>query len=113
MSSTRQQKYARLIQKEVADILQQETRNLFGNILLTVTEVRVSPDLSVAKVYVSLFPVKEKGPVFEKLREHAFEIRKSLGMRIRHQARIVPELVFYLDETLDQADRIDELLKKK
>ncbi|TND08229.1 MAG: ribosome-binding factor A [Bacteroidetes bacterium] len=113
MQSTRQQKFSRLVQKEIAEILMREAKGLFGNTMITVTEVRVSPDLSVAKIYVSLFPVKDRETVFDLLLEHTKEIRKHLGNRIRHQARITPELIFYLDDTLDEAERIDQLLKKK
>lgn len=113
MDSTRQQKFSRLIQKELADIFQRETRALFGSpIMITVTQTRVSPDLSVAKVYLSLFPVSDKSEWLDRIREKRFEIRHQLGNRIRNQARIVPELVFYIDDSLDYADRINELLKK-
>lgn len=112
MDSTRQQKFARLIQKDMAEIFQKETRNKFGSVMITVTQVRVSPDLGVAKIYVSLFPVKDKEALLKTIREHSQELRHLLGTRIRHQARVVPELIFYLDDSLDYAERIDELLKK-
>lgn len=110
--STRQLKFGRLLQKELAEYFQKEARNAFGPIMITVTIVRVSPDLGVAKVYVSLFPVKDKESVLKKIREKTFDIRKWVGTRIKNQARIVPELVFYIDDSLDYAERIDELLKK-
>lgn len=112
MDSTRQLKFSRLIQKELAEIFQLEMKGKFGAIMITVTQVRVSPDLGVAKVYVSLFPVKEKGKVLEIIRKNTHEIRGLLGKRIRHQARIIPELIFYVDDSLDYAERIDQLLKK-
>jgi ribosome-binding factor A len=112
MESTRQLKFARLIQKEMAEIFQADTRGIFGNVMITVTIVRVSPDLGVAKIYVSLFPVKDKTKLLEKIKDHTHELRGMLGNRIRHQVRIVPELLFYLDDSLDYAERIDELLKK-
>jgi len=112
MENTRQQKFARLIQKEIAEILQREAKTIVSGSLVTVTEVRVSPDLSVAKIYVSIFPPPARETTFARLREKTFEIRRILGTRIRHQARVVPELIFYLDNTLDEADRIEQLLKK-
>jgi ribosome-binding factor A len=112
MESTRQQKFARLIQKEMAEIFQTEVRGLFGNVMITVTVVRVSPDLGVAKIYVSLFPVKDKDALLKNIRENTSKLRGLLGGRIRKQARVVPELVFFLDDSLDYAEHIDKLLKK-
>ncbi len=112
MDSTRQQKFSRLIQKELGEIFLLETKGKFGNIMITVTETRVSPDLGMAKVYVSLFPVKDKEQVLTLIKKNTSEIRGLLGKRIRHQARVIPELVFYIDDSLDYAERINELLKK-
>lgn len=112
MESTRQLKFARLVQREMAEILRSDSRGLFGPVMITVTLVRVSPDLGVAKIYVSLFPVKDKDKLLEQIRKHTPELRHTLGTKIRHQARVVPELIFYLDDSLDYAERIDELLKK-
>lgn len=112
MESTRQLKFARLVQKEMADIFQKDTKGIFGQVLITVTHVHASPDLGVAKVYVSLFPVKEKDGLLGKIKEHTVELRRILGTRIRHQVRVIPELIFYLDDSLDYAERINELLKK-
>lgn len=112
MDSTRQQKFSRLIQKEIAEIFQFETKGKFGSIMITVTQVKVSPDLGVAKIYVSLFPVKEKDKMLDVIRKSSNEIRGLLGKRIRHQARVIPELIFYVDDSLDYAERIENLLKK-
>lgn len=112
MDSTRQQKFSRLIQKEVAEIFQFDMKGKFGAIMITVTQVRVSPDLGVAKIYVSLFPVKQKEQMLDVIKRHTSEIRGLLGKRIRKQARIIPELIFYIDDSLDYAERIEELLKK-
>jgi ribosome-binding factor A len=112
MDSTRQQKFSRLIQKEIAEIFQFDIKAKFGAIMITVTQVRVSPDLGVAKIYVSLFPVKEKDKVLDLIRKNTAEIRGLLGKRIRHQARVIPELIFYVDDSLDYAEHIDNLLKK-
>ena len=112
MDTKRQLKVSRLIQKELGDIFQRETRTLFGNALITVTQVRVSPDLSVAKVYVSLFNVPDTKILLKSIQEHTKEVRMKLSDRIRKQVRIIPNLVFFLDDSLDYAMRIDELLKK-
>lgn len=112
MSSTvRQQKFSRLIQKELSDIFQRDQRGLLGNSFITIVEVRVSPDLSVAKVYISMMLAPDKKAVLEKLDVHKKEIRKALGDRIRNQARIIPELAFFIDEVEEKAQRMDEILK--
>ena len=112
METTRQLKSARLIQKEMAEIFLTESRGLFGNVMITVTLVRVSPDLGVAKIYVSLFPVKDKNALLEQIKEKTPELRRKLGNRIAKQVRIIPEIIFYLDDSLDYAEHINELLKK-
>ena len=112
MSSTvRQQKFSRLIQKELSDIFQRDQRGLLGNSFITIVDVRVSPDLSVAKVYISMMLAPDKKAVLEKLDLHKKEIRKALGDRIRNQARIIPELAFFIDEVEEKAQRMDEILK--
>ena len=112
MDTTRHLKVSRLIQKELGDIFQRETRMLFGKALITVTQVRVSPDLGVAKVYVSLFNVPDTKVLLKLIQEHTKDIRTKLSDRIKKQVRIIPNLVFFLDDSLDYAMRIDELLKK-
>jgi len=110
--STRQLKVAREIQKELAEIIRSKGMGAYGGALVTVSEVRVSPDLSVAKVYVSIFPSEKQGPVMEILQENNKALRGELGNKMGKQLRIVPELIFYLDTTLDYAQHIEELLKK-
>ena len=112
MDTTRQNKVSRLLQKELAEIFQRESRNLFGGAFITVTQVRVSPDLSSAKVYVSLFLVKDTGALLKQIKEMYSEIRKQLGIRIKKQLRIVPALDFFIDDSMDYAEKIDRLLKK-
>lgn len=109
--SMRQQKFARLIHKELSDIFQRDKRGLLDNVFITIADVRVNPDLSVAKIYVSMMLAKDKNAVLENLNYHKKEIRKALGDRIRNQARIVPELIFYIDEVEENAQRIEELIK--
>ena len=112
MDTTRQLKVSRLIQKEIGEIFQRETRIFFGTALITVTQVRVSPDLSIAKIYVSLFNVPDTQVLLKLIQVHTKEIRIKLSERIKKQVRIIPNLVFFLDDSLDYAMRIDELLKK-
>src|ERR1044072_6760742 len=112
MDSQRQLKVSRLLQKELGEIFQRETRLLFGNALITVTQVRVSPDLGVAKVYVSLFNVPDTKALLESIKANTKEIRMKLAERMKKQLRIIPNLTFFHDDSLDYAMRIDELLKK-
>jgi ribosome-binding factor A len=112
MDSQRQLKVSRLLQKELGEIFQRETRPLFGNALITVTQVRVSPDLGIAKVYVSLFNAPDNKALLESIKTHTKEIRMKLSDRVKKQVRVIPNLAFYLDDSLDYAMRIDELLKK-
>lgn len=109
--SVRQQKFSRLIQKELSDIFQRDQRGILGNAFITIVDVRISPDLSVAKVYISMMLAPDKKAVLNKLDDHKKEIRKSLGARIRNQARIVPELAFFIDEVEEKAQRMDDLIK--
>lgn len=111
MSSTvRQQKYAKLIQKELSDIFQRDKRGIVGNAFISIAEVRISPDLSVAKVYISMLLAKDKQAIIDNLDLHKKEIRKALGERIRNQARIVPEINFFADEVEENAARMDEII---
>ncbi len=111
MDTLRQNKISRLIQKELASFFQSESRNYFQGKMITVTQVRVSPDLSLAKVYVSIFPLKENEDFLPTITQHTKIIRNGLSRKIRYQVRIIPELVFYRDDSIDYADRIDKLLR--
>ena len=111
METTRQQKVARLLQKELADILQVEARNIAAG-LITVTAVDISKDFSFARIYLSIFGVSDKQLILNELNNHKKELRFKLGKRIKHQLRIVPEINFLLDETLDYIENIDNLLKQ-
>jgi ribosome-binding factor A len=112
MDSIRQQKIGKMIQTEMADMLLKDFRHLCGKALVTVTQVRVTPDLSIARVYLSIFAAEDKNSVLNHFPEHVSEIRFTLGKRIRHQVRIIPELQFYIDDSLDFIERIDKALKK-
>ena len=112
MESTRQHKIARLIQKDMSDILLWYARTLHGT-LISVSEVRVSPDLSIAHIYLSIFPQDKVAQTMTLIEENMHRFRGELGTleRLeRHQLRIIPEIVFHLDETIDRMERIDELL---
>ena len=109
--TTRQQKFSRLIQKELSDIFQKDKRGIVGSEFITIADVKVSPDLSVAKIYVSMMLAKDKAKTLEKLNQRKPEIRKALGDSIRKQVRIIPELIFYIDEVEENAHRIEDLIK--
>ena len=111
METTRQNKIARLIQKDLSNIFQAQTRQT-RNLLVSVSVVRISPDLSVAKAYLSIFPSERSQEVLQNINEHASEIRYELVKLERHQLRIIPELKFFLDDSLDYVDHIDELLNQ-
>lgn len=112
MESTRQQKYARLLQKELGEIFQQDTKHLFGKAFVTITLVKVSPDLGFAKVYLSMFLVDKPAELLDKINERKGQIRKQLGQRIGKQVRIIPEIAFYIDDTEERAQRMDQLIDK-
>lgn len=109
---TRQLKVAREIQKDLAEMLRCKGMAAFGGAMVTVSEVRISPDLSVAKAYISVFPSDKAKSVMTMLEENKKAIRGELGHRVAKQLRIVPNIDFYLDTTLDYAEHIEELLKK-
>ena len=109
MESTRQAKIARLIQKELSEILRQQTAKTNG-ILVSVSAVRVSPDLSIARAYLSIFPSDKAKDILENINRSARTIRYELGQKVRFQLRKIPELAFHLDDSLDYIEHIDHLL---
>ncbi len=100
------------MQKELAEILRQKTTELARGKMITVTTVRVSPDLGMAKVYLSIFPSDDSEETLESIRENTPRIRNELGNKVRHQLRLIPEIAFYLDDSLDYIDNIDSLLNE-
>ena len=112
MESTRQKKVSRLIQKELSVIFQQNTQEILGNILVTLTIVRISPDLADANIFLSIFPVDDPESALKVIKSNTVMIRKKLGESVRNQLRIVPTLQFYLDDSAAYAEEIDRLLKK-
>ena len=112
MDTTRQQKVGRLLQKELAAILLKEGKKMYGSALITVTQVSVSRDFSFARVYLSVFGAEDKSQILKNIQTNKKEIRFLLGQNIKNQLRIVPELVFEIDNTLDYIENIDNLLKQ-
>ena len=111
MQETRQNKIARLLQKELAEIFQSQTRMMRG-VMVSVTRVKVSPDLSICTAHLSIFPSNEGEELLRNINANEKSVRYELGKRIRNQVRIIPELRFFIDDSLDYIERIDELLKK-
>lgn len=110
--STRQLKVARELQRDLSEIIRLRGMAAFGGAMVSVSEVRISPDLSVAKVFVSVFPSDKQQSSMQILKEETRSIRGELGRKVAKQLRIVPELDFFLDTTIDYAEHIEELLKK-
>lgn len=110
METTRQAKISRLLQKELSEIFRQQTAKTHGTIV-SVSTVRVSPDLSVAKVYLSVFPSQQAQAVIEAIKASAKTVRYELAQKVRFVLRKTPELQFYLDDTLDYLENIDHLLE--
>lgn len=111
METTRQNKISRLIQKELSEIFLLQTKAMSG-VLVSVSAVRISPDMSIARVYLSVFPSEKSQEIVKNINDNMKSIRFELGTRVRHQLRIIPELKFFVDDSLDYVERIDELLKK-
>lgn len=111
MDTTRQLKINRLLQKELSEVFLLQTRSAQG-LLVSVSQVRVSPDLSTARVYLSIFPSENGATVLHSIQQQAKSIKHDLAARLRFQLRRMPELTFFLDDSLDYAESIDNLLNK-
>jgi ribosome-binding factor A len=111
MDSMRQQKINRMIQKELGIAFLREARNLFSGAMVTVTKVHISKDLAIAKIYLSIFAHGDKKALLELIRHHGKELRYYLGQHLHNQLRIIPELQFFEDDSLDYIENIDHLLK--
>lgn len=109
MEGKRQAKIARLIQKELSEIFRRQTAAM-GNVLVSVSTVRVSPDLSIAKVYLSIFPPEKGNDILENIRKQSKTVRYELAAAVRETLRKCPDLQFFLDDSLDYAENIDRLL---
>ncbi len=108
--STRQKKFSRLIQKELSEIFQKEAKEYAGGSLLTITIVRTTPDLGLAKVYLSFFPDDKTGERLAKLQNEKAVIKKILGGRIRNEVRVIPDIVFFLDDSYNDANQMNTLI---
>ena len=111
METTRQNKIARLIQKELSDIFQRQTSRMRG-VLVSVSACRISPDLSVCRVYLSVFPSERAEELVGNINANQKQVRYDLGRRVGQQLRIIPELKFFVDDSLDYAEHIDNLIKE-
>ncbi|MDD3878008.1 MAG: ribosome-binding factor A [Bacteroidales bacterium] len=112
MESKRQSKISRLIQKDLSEIFQNDYQNFFGPVLITVTKARVTPDLSLARIFLSIFGNADKNIVLENIKKQSWEIRKKFGLRAKNQLRIIPNFEFTIDDSLDYIEKIETLLKK-
>ena len=111
MESTRQKKVSRLILKEMAEIFLRKGNEMAPGKMVSITKVRVSPDLSYAKIYISIFPSANQEETLNAIKDHSTRLRFELGHKVRTQLRIVPEITFFIDDSLDYIDNIDRLLK--
>ena len=111
MQETRQNRIARLLQKELSVIFQEQTRQMHG-VMVSVTRVKVSPNLSICTAHLSIFPSERGEEILANIEQNVKAVRYTLGQRVRNQLRIIPELRFFIDDSLDYIDRIDQLLKK-
>ncbi len=112
MDSTRQKKIGRLVQKEMSEIFRKDVNDILMGTMVSVTVARVTSDMSIAKIYLSIFPKTNKSEVFSNITRSASRLRFLLGKRTGKQLRIIPELQFFIDDSLDYIDHIDELLKE-
>ena len=112
MESIKQKKVGKIIQETLSGIFQREGANIYGQAFITITNVSVTPDLLVARVYLSIYNVRDKEGIVAKIEAEKNHLRKQLGNRIKHQMRRVPELQFFLDDTLDYVFKMEEVFKK-
>ena len=110
MESKRQQKFARLLQKELAEVFQRDVSHLFNGAYLSITTVRTSPDLGVAKIYLSMLLAKNPQEILATVRENTKAVRHALAQRIKSQVRVIPELIFFLDDSAEYAAKMDKII---
>jgi ribosome-binding factor A len=112
MESKRQQKFAGVIQEDLAAILQRESSSYLPNTMVTITKVRVTPDLAIARVFLSFFSNNNNQLALQTIKQHASEIRYKLGSRIKDQVRVIPQLEFFIDDTSEYVDRMEKIFDK-
>ncbi|MGV3588220.1 MAG: 30S ribosome-binding factor RbfA [Adhaeribacter sp.] len=110
MESKRQQKFSRVLQKELAEVFQRDVSHLFNGAYVSITQVRVSPDLGVAKIYLSLLLANNQQEVLQLIKTNTKAIRHALAQRIKNQVRVIPELIFYLDDSAEYAAHMDKII---
>ena len=112
MESKRQQKFAGVIQEDLAAIFQREGMNYLPNTMVTITKVRVTPDLAIARIFLSFFNMTNTALALQTIKSHASEIRYKLGGRIKDQVRVIPQLEFFIDDTSEYVERMDKIFDK-
>jgi ribosome-binding factor A len=112
MESKRQQKFAGVIQEDLAAILQREGANYLPNTMVTITKVRVTPDLAIARVFLSFFSNNNNQLALQTIKQHSSEIRYKLGSRIKDQVRVIPQLEFFIDDTSEYVEHMDKIFDK-
>ncbi len=110
--SKRQKQVGQLVMEELSDIFQREGFNIVDGGMVSISKVMLTPDLLQARVYLSLFQIKNQEKLMHDVKERTWDFRKQLGQRVRNQLRNVPDLVFYNDDTLDYVFKMEELFKK-
>lgn len=110
--SKRQKQIGRVLAEELNDIFRRKGWGIIGNGMVSISHVTITPDLFEARIYLSMFQIDNPATLLQEIKEHDWEIRKELGMRIKNQVRNIPTLAFFIDDTLDYVQRIDEVLKK-
>jgi len=108
--STRQKKFSRLVQREIGEILLEDRKGILNNKMVSIVQVKMSPDLAIAKIYLSMLLEQEKERILENINNRKSEIRKILGNRIGNQVRVIPELIFFIDTVEEEANRIESLI---
>lgn len=108
--STRQLKYAKLIKKDLSEIFQIDKLGILAGSFVTIADVKVTPDLGIAKIYLSMLMVDDRESLIDRITSRKSEIRKALGLKIGKQVRIVPDLLFFIDEVEEKASKIDKLI---
>ncbi len=111
METNRQKKVAKVIQKDLADVLREDAQRGLLSVIISVTKVHVTPDLNEAKAYLSIFPNEKRDEIFKGIQLNAHQIKHNLAQKTRHQMRKMPELTFFIDDSLDYIEEIDEALK--
>jgi ribosome-binding factor A len=111
MDSRRQQKVASVIQKDLAAIFQKEGSKWYGSAFVSISGVRVSPDMSIASIYISIFKQEDPQTIVDRLNAKSWDIRYKLGQRVRHSLRKTPEIRFFLDDSLDEVFRMEQIFK--